>query len=175
MADQRVIDGRVFNVRKLYRNVEFTDNEGKKVEKKLEAFSLVPALPPMKSDDDYANWLVEAVESGVFKWQQVVKWALAQIPIDAGSIAFPGVVGKNAKAKEVKFTPAEMIEAFAFRPQAISNVGPNPDAHSEEATKIYEGSVYAEMVRLYTDSKKQQMDYSNWNPEDHVVMPKDIA
>jgi len=171
----RTVGGRQYEEHGLYRNVEFNDGEGKKVEKKLEAISLVPVAPMFEDDEAAMLWLNDAIEQNVFTAKQVVKWVLAQIPINAGSVAFPGVVGKNAKAKELKFTPAEMVQVFAFRAQAIQNVGPNPDSTSEQSVTIYESTVYAESLRLFTKSKEAKMDYSSWRAEDHVVMPSQIG
>jgi hypothetical protein len=171
-TEQRVVSGRVFNVRKLYRNVEFVDADGKKQEKKLDAFSLVPTAPTFVTDDDAANWLAETVEDKVFSWKQVVGWVLAQIPIDAGKVAFPPANKKDAD----KFTQEQMIELFlVHRPLAISNLGPNPDNSSEQAGKVYEASVQAESIRLFHLAHAVRTDYTSWKAEEHVVMPSQIV
>lgn len=166
--ETRIVNGRMFEVSKIYRN-------DKETGKKYEAFVFVPLCPEVKSEvdksgaktgktvpfneDDYADWIASCVEDGTLTWKQVVLWTLKQIPILAGGPAFKTL----SKKDKTKFDSQDLLKIYSFLDRAKEALGPKQD----DPALLLEA-----MQEMYLQSLRS--DNSDWKAEEHVVMPKDI-
>jgi hypothetical protein len=138
------------------------DTDGKKVKARL-GYTLLP-IPgdDVKTEDDYGDWLADLVARGILSWEKIATLGLYNLVLLGHKI--------TQKAWDSALTPPEE--------PSVDYLLTNYYERAKKALGNKEhdyGLLLATAKKIHADAMKDGQVETTWNPDEHVVYPKDIT
>jgi hypothetical protein len=146
-----------------YERSKITRNGGDGKQKPI-GYGHMPVVPETtKTEDEYALWLNDMVERGVFTWKQIVTQGLYNIFLRMSATIGSDYVDSVAGKKPTKLSLAQQVEMLAFHGRAVEALGPK----AKDPALLIET-----MNTMWWQSK--QTAAADWDAGKHSLFPKDV-